>query len=96
MIQRKFYFPEEMYRGLQRVARASNKPITQVLRGFVENGLRKEKSRKKTSLASTLLDIAREAREKRWGKNAPKDLSVNHDKYFIEAWEENYRKKQNT
>jgi len=94
MIQRKFYFPEEMYRGLQRVARASKKPVTQVLRDFVANGLKKEKSRKKTSLGSALLDIAREAKEKGWGKNLPKDFSTNHDKYFVEAWEENYKAKQ--
>ena len=94
MIQRKFYFPEEMYSDLQRVARTSKKPITQVLRDFVAKGLKKEKSRKKIGLASVLLDLAREAKDKGWGKNLPKDFSINHDKYFVEVWEENYRKKQ--
>lgn len=94
MVQRKFYFPEEMYSELQRVARTSKKPITQVLRDFVAKGLQKEKSRKKTNVASVLLDLAREAKEKGWGKNAPKDFSINHDKYFVEAWEKNNRKKQ--
>lgn len=96
MVQRKFYFPEEMYRELQSVASTDKKPITQVLRDFVTKGLKKEKIRRKKGLASVLLDLAREAKEKGWGKNLPKDFSVNHDKYFVEAWEENYRKKQNS
>lgn len=94
MVQRKFYFPEGMYREMQRVARTSKKPVTQVLRDFVAKGLKKEKSGKKIGLASVLLDLAREAKEKGLGKNLPKDFSINHDKYFVEAWEENYRKRQ--
>jgi hypothetical protein len=94
MVQRKFYFPEEMYRGLQRIARTTKKPVTQVLRDFVANGLKKEKTKKRIGLASALLDLAREAKKNGWGKNLPKDFSINHDKYFVEAWEENYRRKQ--
>lgn len=33
-----------------------------------------------------LLNLANLAEKKQW--KGPKDLAINHDKYFIEAWEE--------
>lgn len=83
MVQRKFYFPEEMYRELQLLAKSSRKTITQVLRDLVQIGLKKKKQR---GTAYVLLELARMAEKHKL--RGPKDLSKNHDKYFVEAWEE--------
>lgn len=83
MVQRKFYFPEEMYRDLQLLAKSSRKTITQVLRELVQMGLKKNKQR---GNAYVLLDLARMA--EKYKLSGPRDLSKNHDKYFVEAWEE--------
>ncbi len=86
-VQRKFYLPEEMYSRLQLLAKASRKTITQVLRETVEVGLKRiQKTHPKKGGAWVLLKLAERAERENWGKNAPHDLSINHDKYFAEAY----------
>lgn len=41
----------------------------------------------------SLLNLANLAKKKHW--KGPKDLALNHDKYFIEAWKEETNKKRN-
>ena len=97
MVQRKFYLPQEMYLELQQVARMTKKSITQVLRECVDEGLKKKKNaRKKPTLAEALVKLGKQAKKEGWGKDSKPtpDLSINHNKYFVEAWEENYKKRQ--
>lgn len=84
-VQRKFYIPEDTYAKMSWLAKSEGKTITEVLRGFVEDGLRKKK--KKKNGFRGLLELARRAQEEGWGKGGPSDLVKNHDKYFVEVWE---------
>lgn len=81
-VQRKFYLPEETYTKLSFVAKASGKTITQVLRELLEEGLVNMQKKNKKSLAKVLLGISAKAEKEGW--KGPKDLSENHDKYFVE------------
>lgn len=83
MIQRKFYLPELMYNQLQLFAKRSQKTITQTLREFIEEGIRKGQKRNAGEGAKKLLELARFAKKQRW--KGPSDLSVHHDKYFASA-----------
>lgn len=85
MIQRKFYFPEELYERLQLQAKIERKRITDVLRELIAKGLEEKKKhvREKKHPLQGLLEIAEKYRFK-----GPPDLAENHDKYFAEAWEE--------
>lgn len=88
MIQRKFYLPQEMYNRLQLLAMTSKKTITDVLRELIAEGL--ERQQKRIAGASTrgFLKIAEMAEKEGW--TGPGDLSVNHDKYSVETWEEQH------
>lgn len=90
-IQRKFYFPEEMYTKLSLVAKTRKTTITNVLREFVERGLQSSKNVKHAK-GKTLLDIGKQAEKEHWGKGIPSDIAKNHDKYFVEAY---HRLKEN-
>ena len=81
-VQRKFYIPEDTYAKMSWLAKFEGKTITEVLRSLIDDGLKRKK--RKGSMKA-LLDLAREARGWKW--NGPRDLSVNHDKYFVEAYE---------
>lgn len=50
--------------------------------------IQRKQKKKKKSFAQVLIDIGRRAEKENW--RAPRDLSTNHDKYFIEAWEEEH------
>lgn len=86
MIQRKFYFPEELYERLQLQAKIERKRITDVLRESLSESLEKKEKKhaeKNKHPLQGLLEIAEKYRF-----HGPKDLAENHDKYFAEAWEE--------
>lgn len=87
-VQRKFYFPEEMYMELTMLARATRQPITQTLRDVVAEGLARRRRERGGEGARALLALARRAEREGWGRGAPRDLSTNHDKYFVQAYEE--------
>lgn len=82
MIQRKFYLPEDMYTDLQLLAKATKKPITQVLRELLEDSLKRRQKRRDGKSCQALLKLAEKAESEGW--KGPADLSVNHDKYLIE------------
>ena len=81
-MQRKFYIPEDTYAQMNWLAESEGKTITEVLRGFIEDGLKRKK--RKNSMQA-LVELAREARK--WDWKGPRDLAANHDKYFVENWE---------
>lgn len=86
MIQRKFYFPEELYERLQLQAKIERKRITDVLRELVDQGLEEKKEQTKREKKHPLLQLAELG--KKYSFKGPKDFAENHDKYFAEAWEE--------
>jgi len=57
--------------------------MAEVVRDYVDEGLRNEKI---ISDASGLIELARLAEKERW--NGPRDLAERHNDYFIEAFEE--------
>lgn len=87
-VQRKFYLPEETYYSLTLLAQSTHKTISQVHREVVDEGLRHTKKYKGGQGAQALLDLARRAEREGWGRGAPRDLSTNHNKYFVQAYEE--------
>jgi len=51
--------------------------------------MQKKQKKKKKSLAQVLVDIGSRAEKEHW--KGPRDLSINHDKYFVEAWEKEHK-----
>lgn len=91
MIQRRFYLPEEMYTRLQLLAKTSKKTITNLLREMLDEGLKTKFTARAGRSAKALLKLARLAEKERW--SGPGDLSIHHDKYFVEAYEKLKEKK---
>lgn len=85
MVQRKFYLPEDLYSRLSLSAKISGKSITEVLREFMSEGLEKFEKRKKSDSGKMLLELAKMGKKLKW--KGASDLSINHDKYFVRAWE---------
>ena len=83
MVQRKFYFPEEMYNKLQLRAKVMGTTITDVLRELVEKGLKVKEKGATGRGAQGLLELAEMAERKRW--RGPADLAGKHDDYFVKA-----------
>ncbi len=79
-VQRKFYFPEEMYMELTLAARAARQPITQTLRDVVAQWLARRQKTRGSQGARMLLELAKLA--ERGGWKGPRDLAKNHDKYL--------------
>ncbi len=50
--------------------------------------IQRKQKRKKKSLAQVLVDIGSRAEKEH--RKVPRDLSINHDKYFVEAWYEEH------
>lgn len=83
MIQRKFYFPEDMYQKMQLQAKIDGKTITDVLRELITIGF-KAKGKKQTGRgAKKLYQLSRLAQKEKW--TGPSDLSSSHDKYFTQV-----------
>ena len=92
MIQRKFYLPEDMYTRLQFLAKATKQTITETLRELVQEGLERKQKQRAGQSAKALLELAKKAEREGW--TGPNDLSINHDAYFVEAWEEQDKRKR--
>lgn len=86
-VQRKFYFPEDMYAALSLQAKIDRVRITDLLRTYTDRGLRQDQKLKRKNAATGLLALARIAEHERWGKGAPRDLAKNHTKYALEGAE---------
>jgi len=85
-VQRKFYFPEDLYIALSLQAKQKKFNITTMLRHYVERGLSEDKRKEKSAGVAVLWDLVKLGERAMW--KGPSDLSVNHDKYFVEAYEE--------
>lgn len=82
MLRTNVYLTEDQYRELKRRAIIGNKAKAAVLREVIDKGLEVTKAQKSAS-AEGFLKLAELGQ--RFKGIAPKDLSVNHDKY---TWDE--------
>lgn len=78
MIRTQIYLPRQLYQTIDFVAKRERKPKAQVIREFLEEGLKK----KEGNAGKALLELA--ALGKKLNLKGPKDLSTNHDKYLYE------------
>ncbi len=92
MVQRKFYLPEALYNQLQIQAKVAGITATALLREFVDQGIKRKKRTSQPRGIQALFGLVRMAEKQGW--KAPKDLSVNHNKYFVEAWEKQKGRKR--
>ena len=86
MIRTQIYLDEHIHRQLNQLAQLYGKPMAEIVRAFVDDGLQ----RKQTTLqgnAHVLVEIAAMAEREGWGSSLG-DLAEHHDTYFVEAWEE--------
>lgn len=75
MLRTNLYFPKELHRRLQAVAKQERKSMAELVRELVEKGI--QEKQKKLSGAETLLLMAEHA-----GDSGIRDLAINHDKYL--------------
>lgn len=66
MVQRKFYFPIEMYNRLQQLARVQKQSITETVRELISEGLERKRQQGKGNGAAVLLELARMAEREGW------------------------------
>ena len=85
-VQRKFYFPKDLYVALSLKAKAKKINITTMLRHYVERGLKEDRRKEKSAGIAALWNLVKLGEKANW--SGPSDLSVNHDRYFVEAYEE--------
>lgn len=86
-VQRKFYFPEDLYISLSLQAKQEGLRIVDKLRIYTERGLREDRKRKGKNAAAGLLALAKLAEQERWGGDQLEEFTKDHDKYFVEAYE---------
>lgn len=81
MIRTQIYLPEELYQEVDLVAQRQKKPKAQIIREVLKEGLTKMNQKETIGEAlGKLIAIG----QKYTPKNAPTDLSINHDKYLYE------------
>lgn len=81
MIRTQVYLPKTLYQEVQLVAKREKKARAQVIREMLEESLTNKKPKETIGQAlGKLIEMG----EKYTSKNAPIDLSVNHDKYLYE------------
>lgn len=78
MLQRSFYIPEKLYGELSRQARDRKVPVAELMRHYIERGLKKEKV-KNTKSTKFLLKLGNYKL-----RGGPKNLAKEHDKF---TWE---------
>ncbi|MBI5614395.1 hypothetical protein HY947_05700 [Candidatus Gottesmanbacteria bacterium] len=83
-VQRKFYFPVEMYGDLCLQAKMQGVRITDLLRTYTEQGLRKDVQMKKKNTGG-LSRLVRLGKTLRW--KGPNNLAKNHTQFAAEAGE---------
>ena len=77
MLQRSFYLPEELYNTLQLKAKEHKIAVAELMRRYLEKGIKKEQKQKQRGVGF-LLKLAN------YHLSGPKDLAKRHDKY---TWE---------
>ncbi len=80
MIRTQVYLPKVLYNEVQLVAQGEKKARAAVIRELLEQGIAQKK--KQRTAGEALLELARLG--KRLNLKGPKDLSINHDKYYEE------------
>lgn len=80
MIRTQVYLPKTLYQDVQLVAQAEKKARAAIIRELLEQGIAQKKKRR--SAGEALLELVKLG--KRFNLKGPKDLSVNHDKYYEE------------
>ena len=80
MIRTQIYLPKDLYQEVQLVAQKEKKAKAAVIRELLKQSLGQKKKHSKAGEA--LLELARLG--KRLNLKGPKDLSINHDKYYEE------------
>ena len=81
MIRTQVYLPKDLYQEVSLVARQEKKARARVIRELLEESLINKKPKETIGQAlGKLIEIG----QKYAPKNAPTDLSVNHDKYLYE------------
>lgn len=80
MIRTQVYLPKTLYQEVRLVAQAEKKAMAAIIRELLGQGIAQKKKRR--SAREALLDLAKLG--KRLNLKGPKDLSVNHDKYYEE------------
>ncbi|OGG28948.1 hypothetical protein A2971_04855 [Candidatus Gottesmanbacteria bacterium RIFCSPLOWO2_01_FULL_46_21] len=83
-VQRKFYFPEDLYIALSLQAKQEGLRIVDKLRTYTERGLRQDTQAKK-STSGGLAQLVQLGKTLKW--KGPKDLARKHTKYAAEAAE---------
>jgi hypothetical protein len=84
-VQRKFYFPEDLYIALSLQAKQEGLRITDLVRTYVERGVRSD-TRKRNRGYDALQELAKLGKKLKW--KGPKDLARQHTKYAAQAAEE--------
>lgn len=85
-VQRKFYFPQDLYMALQLQAKREGVRIVDKLRTYTARGIQEDTHGKTSPGIGALWDLVKLGERAKW--KGPSDLSINHDKYFVEAYEE--------
>lgn len=81
MMRTQIYLPKQLYQEVELVAAKEKKAKAQVIREALEESLAKKKSAETVGEAfGKLIAMGK----KYTPKNAPTDLSINHDKYLYE------------
>ncbi len=91
MIRTQIYFDEHMHRQLHRLAQLSKKPMAEIVRRFVGEGIAHQQDKLQGN-AHILVELTAMAKKAGWTSGL-KDLAENHDTYFVTAWEEQERAK---
>lgn len=75
MIRTQIYIPETLHNQVKLLARKQRKPLAQIIRDFIKQGMvRKQSAGAKSLQVLTKLNIT----------GGPKDLSKNMDKYLFQ------------
>ena len=80
MIRTQIYLPKSLYQEVQLMARSEKKAKAAVIRELLEQSIAVKK--KHRTAGEALLELAKLGA--RLNLKGPKDLSVNHDKYYEE------------
>jgi hypothetical protein len=84
MTRAQFYLPEEIYAKLNYLASVRKEPLAQIIRGYVEEGIERDRLAL-TGSPCKLLGLAELARKNEWRSTGLGDGSINHNTYVSKA-----------
>ncbi|MEI6533127.1 MAG: CopG family transcriptional regulator [Candidatus Roizmanbacteria bacterium] len=87
MKRTQIYLPEKEHAEIKRLADATGTSIAEVIRGYVEVGLKKN-----TNIDKSGKKVMMDLMNMRFS-GGPPDLSINHDHYLYGAPKKKYKKK---